>query len=428
MKTLHFTNSWHASSGGIRTFYRELLKAAAQQQRQMRLVVPSETTRVEIVNDYARIYHIAAPRSLLFDARYRLLLPHTYLWQRTVREILHDEKPDLIEICDKYSLSWMAGLIRKGWLSKGYRPALIGFSCERMDDNVAAWIASNALTRKLTRAFLRQLYLPLFDYHLANSHYTANELRQAMSARHERIVTVRPMGVSLDVFSPTQRNAEARLKLLTLVGGNERTRLLLYAGRLSAEKNLPLLLDTLQALSRDPHRDFRLLVAGEGPQMNRLRQESLRRGLHRVYWLGHLNSQPALASLYANCDAFLHPNPREPFGIAPLEAMASGVPLVVPNAGGVLSYANSENAWLAEPNGAAFADAVRDVFSDDEVKWYHTTRARRTAEFYAWEKVATEFFKLYDRLHQMALLETSTGRFSLAQCSRFSAWLGGLTR
>jgi alpha-1,6-mannosyltransferase len=412
MKTLHLTNSWHASSGGIRTFYRALLNAAAPHKRSMRMIVPSTTTRVEIVNDYARIYHIAAPRSWLFDARYRLLLPHTYLWQRTVQQIIRDEKPDLIEVCDKYSLSWLAGLIRKGWVLKGHRPALIGFSCERMDDNVAAWMADNAMTRKLTRWYLRQLYLPLFDYHIANSHYTANELRQAMSARHERIITVRPMGVNLELFAPAQRNAEARRKLLTMVGGNERTRLLLYVGRISAEKNLPLLLHTLENLSRDQQRDFRLLIAGDGPQMSWLRQACLRLALTRVYLLGQVNDQAALASLYANCDVFLHPNPREPFGIAPLEAMASGLPLVVPKAGGVLSYANSENAWLAEPRGEAFADAVRDVFSDDEVKWYRVLRARRTAEAYSWDKVTTEFFKLYDRLHQMALQETSTGRFS----------------
>ncbi len=412
MKTLHFTNSWHASSGGIRMFYREMLKAAEQHQRPMRMIVPGEITQVETVNPYARIYHLAAPRSLLFDSRYRLLLPHTYLWQQTVRQILRDEKPDLIEVCDKYSLSWLAGLIRKGWWSNMHRPALVGLSCERMDDNVAAWIAANLLTRKLTRLYLRQLYLPLFDYHIANSHYTAKELQQAMTTRHERLVMVRPMGVNIDVYSPALRSTEARLKLLTLVAGNERTRLLLYVGRLSAEKNLPLLLDTMRCLCRDEGRDFRLLIAGDGPLTHWLRQESLRVMPQRVHLLGQLNNQAALASLYANCDVFLHPNPREPFGIAPLEAMASGLPLVAPNAGGVLSYANSENTWLAEPNGEAFADAVRDVFSDDEVKWYRITRARRTAESYAWEKVTAEFFKLYDRLHHLALEETSTGRFS----------------
>ena len=51
----------------------------------------------------------------------------------------------------------------------------------------------------------------------------------------------------------------------------------------------------------------------------------------RVHFLGHLPDRRQLASLYANADVFVHPNPREPFGIGPLEAMASGLPLVTSN-------------------------------------------------------------------------------------------------
>ena len=72
--------------------------------------------------------------------------------------------------------------------------------------------------------------------------------------------------------------------------------------------------------------------------------------------LGHIADPERLADIYANCDALVHPNPREPFGIAPLEAMASGLPVVVARSGGVLSYANEENSWLAEPTGAAFSE------------------------------------------------------------------------
>lgn len=420
MKTLHLTNAWHGASGGIRTFYQEMMKAAERHERPLRLVVPSKTTRVEDVNEYARIYHLAAPRSLFFDSRYRLLLPHTYLapTHRTLRQILLAEKPDLLEVCDKYSLCWLAGLIRKGWLPTAQRPTLVGLSCERMDDNVAAWIAEHPLPQKLARLYLRHLYLPLFDYHIANSRYTAEELRQAVTAQHDRIVMVRPMGVDTTAFRPTQRQGEARLKLMHLVGGNERTRLLLYAGRLSREKNLPLLLHTMRNLCSDTTRDFYLLIAGAGPLENWLRQESSRLLPGRIHLLGQVENQTALALLYANCDAFLHPNPREPFGIAPLEAMASGLPVVAPKAGGVLSYANDENAWLAEPMEEAFAAAVRDVFSDDEVKWHRMRRARRTAERLDWEEVTAGFFALYDSLHQLAQRETTSGRFSKAKLGK----------
>ncbi|MBL8203132.1 MAG: glycosyltransferase [Blastocatellia bacterium] len=414
MKTLHFTNAYHATSGGIRTFYQEMLAAANRQRRWMRLVVPSDRTAVEEVGEYGRIYHLTAPRSWLFDVRYRLLLPHTYLFsaRSQIRQILLNEKPDLIEVCDKYSLCWLAGLIRKGWWRDVPRPALIGLSCERMDDNLAAWVAGPSLSQKFAQLYLRHLYLPLFDYHIANSQYTASELQQATTKRHERIVRVCPMGVNMDVFSPARRNRETRRKLLTLIAGNERTRLLLYAGRLSAEKNLPLLLDTMRCLRREEGRDFRLLIAGDGPLANWLRQENLRQPNPPMHLLGQLQSREALADLYANCDAFVHPNPHEPFGIAPLEAMASGLPLVAPKAGGVLTYANTENAWLAAPNGEAFADAVREVFADEEVRWHRVNRARRTAAAYSWDNITTEFFKLYDQLYHLAQEETSTGRFS----------------
>ncbi len=61
-----------------------------------------------------------------------------------------------------------------------------------------------------------------------------------------------------------------------------------------------------------------------------------------------------MAEIYANADAFVHPNPREPFGIAPLEAMAAGLPVIAPNSGGLTAYANLANAWLTNPTPDRF--------------------------------------------------------------------------
>ncbi len=78
-------------------------------------------------------------------------------------------------------------------------------------------------------------------------------------------------------------------------------------------------------------------------------------------YLDHERRRDRLATLFANVDAFLHPNPREPFGIAPLEAMAAGTPLVAPNSGGVTAYAHAGNAWLSEPTGEGFARSILDM-------------------------------------------------------------------
>jgi alpha-1,6-mannosyltransferase len=115
--------------------------------------------------------------------------------------------------------------------------------------------------------------------------------------------------------------------------------------------------------------------------------------------LGHIADRGQLAQLYANCDALVHPNPREPFGIVPLEAMASGLPVVAPRCGGVLSYANDDNAWLAEPSGEAFGDAVRDVFADDGARVDRISNALQTARAFSWPNITARFFALYDDLY-----------------------------
>ena len=398
IKTLHITNSYHQASGGISTFYRALMEGANRLERQMTLVVPSEQTRIESVGEFARIRFVKAPHAPSFDRRYRLLMPTKYLpgFDGELKRILAEEKPDLIEICDKYSVSWLAGLLRRRWLNGLPRTVLVGMNCERMDDNISAFVTQSKAGKTWAKFFLGHLYIPLFDYHIANSDYTAAELLSAMTVKHPREVRVLPMGAQIAEFASAVPSDARRRQLLAQVNGDSNTQLLLYAGRLSPEKNIPLLIETMERLADE---NFRLVVAGAGPLTDWLESESNRRAPGKVLSLGHVQDRQALIGLYANCDAFVHPNPREPFGIAPLEAMAAGLPLVAPRSGGVLSYADDTNAWLTEANADAFVAAVKSVFADASVRKDKLARARWTAEQYSWSEVADRFFALYDELH-----------------------------
>jgi alpha-1,6-mannosyltransferase len=377
------------------------LRAAQQAGRSLVLIVPSERDDVESFGSHCRIYHVAAAAAPIFDRRYRLLLPPSYwpLARGRVREILQAERPDLVEVCDKYALHWLAGLWRKDWLGMRKRPLLVGMSCERMDDNVRAFITDKPWARAWSRRYLSYCYLPLFDLHLANSDYTANELRAALVPRHARPLHVVPMGADIAQFAALQRDHQERRALLKHVGASSQARLLLYAGRLSPEKNLSLLTETLAILAAHPTEDYHLLIAGDGPLAAQLREQARERWPRRLHLLGHVGERARLLSLYANCDAFVHPNPREPFGIAPLEAMAAGLPLIAPNAGGVLSYANHENAWLAEPRADAFAQAIQSVFGIAPLRCARLAQARARATQFDWAHVTTRFFELYEQLH-----------------------------
>src|SRR5215813_2098829 len=216
IKTLHITNAYHQTSGGIRAFYRAMVEAANRRGRLMRLVAPGERSEVEEVGSCGRIYHVAARRAFLFDNRYRLLMPPTYLppFRGELWRILRDERPDLIEVCDKYSVNWLGGLLRRGLIPGLRRPPLVGMSCERMDDNIEAFLGRSRAGLFWSRLYLGYSYIPFFDYHIANSNYTAAELRDAMRRRHERPVYVRPMGVNIDDFAHARPSEKSRQKLI----------------------------------------------------------------------------------------------------------------------------------------------------------------------------------------------------------------------
>jgi alpha-1,6-mannosyltransferase len=403
MKTLHLTNAWSPVSGGIATFYRALLKAANQRGHQMRLVVPGMKDAVEECGPHGRIYYVKARRAP-FNHGYRLILPHQYLAPgSTLRRILRGESPDLVEVCDKYTLNWLAGLLRIGAFPMQPKPVVVGLSCERLDENFRLYVGQGAAAEWFCQTYMHRLYFPLFDHHITVSGHTAGELRAAASGhRVERGVWIRPMGVAIEEMSPSRRNPEARRLLLQAIGGDSETVVLLYAGRLAIEKNLPLLIGMMHHLAKDTRCDYRLVCAGSGRMLEELERQASGLGPGRVTFLGHIADRELLANLYANADIFVHPNPREPFGIAPLEAMASGLPVVAPPTGGISEYASAESCWLADAQPKAFASAVRDVQADPALRARRIAAAHETAQRLAWSSVCSAFLDLYRDIHAAA--------------------------
>jgi len=165
------------------------------------------------------------------------------------------------------------------------------------------------------------------------------------------------------------------------VSGEASTTILVYAGRLSPEKNVTLLIDLMERLKGG---DYRLVIAGSGIQQEMLVHECAARSLNNVFFAGYIQDRAELANLFANADIFVHPNPREPFGIAPLEAMAAGLVVVAPNSGGVTTYASASNAWLVEATVDAFAEAVREIREHPAAREEMARRGIETASTVEW--------------------------------------------
>jgi glycosyltransferase involved in cell wall biosynthesis len=422
LKSVHITNYYHKNSGGISTSFNNLMAAAERHRRHVRLIVPGETEGVEQVNEFAKIYYVPAKFSPVFDKRYRLIQPWQYMQNDSlIRRILIDEKPDMVEVTDKYTISMFGAMVRMGKFKQLNRPMLVHFSAERMDDNIASFMTKSRFGEWLARRIIGNYTLAVFDFHIANSVYTAQEFYKAYKREEnknrndwffnktwqffkaprvpiEQRIYVCPRGVNAEVFRADRKSDSVKKQMRARAGIPDDAVVLLYAGRISPEKNIGLLVEMMKFLAQDAKNDYRLVVAGAGPQEDFLREETAKNFPGKIVQLGHLDKE-TLADYYANCDVFVHPNPKEPFGIAPLEAMVSGAPSVAPDSGGILSYATDENAWLMKPTGAEFARAAREIIEKPDLRARKVNNAILTALDNTREKSTDNLFAAYDKMH-----------------------------
>jgi glycosyltransferase involved in cell wall biosynthesis len=207
-----------------------------------------------------------------------------------------------------------------------------------------------------------------------------------------RRVEIWSRGVDAQAFHPRFRDAGLRRHL----GLGEKDLLLLYVGRLAAEKNLPALLDAFARLRRwEPKRRLRLALVGGGPLAETFRAARLPDVVLPGVQVGE-----DLARWYASADLFAFPSTSETFGNVVLEAQSSGLPVVAFDSPGVNERVAHEHNGLLVPAGGDFAAALRGVCENDSLRRRLTEEARRSAELQDWEPI-------FDRLEEQYRQEAS---------------------
>ena len=253
------------------------------------------------------------------------------------------------------------------------------FAARRLS-KMLGWIPNDAAKRAANFAE-RDVVLPLTlrYYQLARVLLAPNlELVEMLQQRSGRPVFLMQRGVDTVLFSPDKRNCSNR----GLTIG--------YVGRLSPEKSVRRFREVEEALMAAGIENFRFLIIGDGHERGWL-QEHVR----NIEFTGVLFGEE-LARAYASMDIFAFPSHTDTFGNVVLEAMASGVPVVVTSSGGPKYLVNhGVNGFVADDD-SIFVDHVVTLARDGDMRQLMRGRAREFALCRYWDRIFDQVYDAYE--------------------------------
>lgn len=195
-------------------------------------------------------------------------------------------------------------------------------------------------------------------------------------------------GVDTELFQPHLASQEMRSRLSQ---GYPKQPLLLYVGRLSAEKEVDRIKPVLEAIP-----GARLALVGDGPHRQALEKHFAGTP---TYFVGYLQGQE-LASAFASADAFVFPSRTETLGLVLLEAMAAGCPVVAARSGGIPDIVeDGVNGYLFDPSddNGAIAATQRLLARSDERETLRCN-ARQEAERWGWSAATRQLRHYYQKV------------------------------
>ncbi|MCM3698893.1 glycosyltransferase family 1 protein [Paenibacillus macerans] len=361
MKIAFITETFYPSTNGVVTRLMQSIRWLVREGHEVLVIAPDQgVSEVE----GAQVIGVPSLRFFLYP-NLPLALP-----SRRVGKALQAFKPDLVHVVNPAVLG-VAGI----WYGRRY-PLIASYHThipQYADFYKLPWL------KPILWGYLRRLHNRA-DLNLC----TSGAVRDELVSREFSNVRLWQRGVDTELFGPRHRNEEMRRMLS---GGALDKRLLLYVGRLAAEKEIERLRGVLLASDR-----FRLAIVGDGPHRERL--ESHFAGTGTVF-TGFLHGEQ-LAQAYASSDIFAFPSTTETLGLVLLEAMASGLTVVAaaspPSREQIREGATG---FLYDPDiPSSLVNAILPLL-DEELLRRMGDRAREEALTQGWNEPSRQLLELY---------------------------------
>jgi len=206
----------------------------------------------------------------------------------------------------------------------------------------------------------------------------------------KREITVINVGVDTQLFRPVQ----SEIKYL-----NKGEFKILTVARLHRYKGLNYLIEAMKTI-REEIPEVHLYIMGKGQEERNLKRLTDKLQLNSVItFLTKPIPNYEMPELYSECDIYAQPSIIEPYGIAVVEAMACGKPVVGTNVGGMRDTINEETGFLADPgNSEEIEKYIKLLYNEDTRNRMGISARKRAVEEFDWDRIMDKYMDVFERI------------------------------
>jgi len=305
-----------------------------------------------------------------------------------VLRLLRDFSPTVIQITGPSDVGILGTLLAHNMsvpLAASWQTNLHQFARRRVSRLLSSW-PRNLSAKIAAAAEFASFHAAARFYKIPRLLFAPNcELVELLGKKTGKPCFLMSHSVDTEVFSPAFRERS---------GGPFRIG---YVGRLTPEKNVRFLAQLEGDLLAKGHRDFRIVLIGQGAE-----EKWLRENMRHAEFTGWLTGED-LSRAFADMDAFVFPSETDTFGLAVLEALASGVPaLVSPSGGPKYTVEHGKSGYVAN-HFDEFAPLLANLMTEPQLHASMRLEAReRALSIDSWDRIFAGMYNNYERYTQPA--------------------------